>query len=188
MNVNCGRSFKDQVRGRKAKNFRDASAGVVEGGEESPVPLTAPGVGIRGIENGLDLFPREKFRQRAVESFHGHSQGMLNTVQRREIVMSRVLQERAHRRQTCVAAARRVFAFGFQIIQEGEDELRVQIGEQEMLGFPSMRLFGKGKQQAERVSISDNGPRAYGSVLLQMFCEEALEENGEGLSRYRLIH
>ena len=57
-----------------------------------------------------------------------------------------------------------------------------------MLGFPSMRLFGKGKQQAERVSISDNGPRAYGSVLLQMFCEEALEENGEGLSRYRLIH
>ena len=98
MNVNCGRPFKDQVLGGKAKRFRDACASVVEGGEESPVALTAPSAGIRGIENGLDLCAREKFRQRVVESFHGHSQGMLNTVQRREIVMSRVLQERAHRR------------------------------------------------------------------------------------------
>src|ERR1039457_6489562 len=102
--------------------------------------------------------------------------------------MSRILQERAHRRQACVAAARRVFAFGFQIIQEGEDELRVQIGEQELLWLSSERLFGKGEQQAERVSIGENGLRAYRSVLLQMFCEEALEENGEGLNRHRVIH
>src|ERR1700730_16613832 len=186
MNVNCGRSVKNQVADRNAKHFRDASTGVVEDGEESPVPLTAPSAGVWGIENALDLFPREKFGQRAGESFHGHSQGMLNAVELGEIVMSRVLQERAQCCQACVAAAHGVFAFGFQIIQEGQDELRVQIGEQEMLGISSKGLLGKSKQQAERVPVSNNGPWAYGSVLLQMLCEEALEKNGEG--RSRLIH
>jgi hypothetical protein len=57
-----------------------------------------------------------------------------------------------------------------------------------MLWFSSKHLFGKGEQQAESVSVSDHGPRAYGSVLLQMLCEEALDKNGEGRSCYRLIH
>jgi hypothetical protein len=57
-----------------------------------------------------------------------------------------------------------------------------------MLWFSSNRLFGKGEHQTESVSVSDHGPRAYGSVLLQMLCEEALEKNGEGRSSYRLIH
>jgi hypothetical protein len=174
MNVNCGSSVQYQVPDHKVKYFRDAGAGVIEGGEESPIPLPDPGVGVGGVEDSLDFFAREKLRQRTVESFHGHGQSMLNAVKCGEVVMSCVLQKGAQRCQTCVATAHRVLSLGFQMVQEGQDEVRVEIGEQEMLGLSSQRLFGKSKQQAKRVSISGNSSRAHRSMLLQMFYKESL--------------
>jgi hypothetical protein len=67
------------------------------------------------------LKPREEAQHRPLEALHRHRQRPLHGVQRRHIAAAGELQERAHRRQTKVAAAHRVVPRAFQVVEEGQD-------------------------------------------------------------------
>ena len=97
-------------------------------------------------------------------------------MKRGQVVMCRVLEKLSKCCKASVAAARAVLAIHFEVIEEGQNQLCVQVFECEVLRFCSEAAFRKDKQKSECVPVSGDGPEADAPMLLQVIDEEALQE------------
>jgi hypothetical protein len=118
-----------EVGDAQADRLRDPCAGVVERREEHLVAAAAPG---RQVERGLDggeLLARQKAQQRRVAALARDREDALDRRQVGRITAGRVVEEGSQRDEPRVAAANRVVAVALEVIEEGQDERRVEVRE-----------------------------------------------------------
>jgi hypothetical protein len=152
------------------------------------VSLPCPCGHVRRVENRLHLRAGEEAEHRPIEPLHRYGQRLLDDSQRRQVVMGRVLEERAQRSKPRIAATGSVLAITFEVIEEGQHELGVDVDEFHagwgLAGVPLSEL----QQETEGVAVCRDGAGAYGAVVGEMLGEEALDEHGEARCGRGLRH
>jgi hypothetical protein len=92
--------------------------------------------------------------------------------------LSGVAKQRADRRQPRVAGGGAVRALALEVVQEGRDELGVEIVEPDLAGGPCEPLRGEREQEPERVAVGGDRVRARLALALQALGEERLHRRG----------
>jgi hypothetical protein len=85
----------------------------------------------------------------------------------------------AHRGQSCIAAAHRVVAFGFEVGEEVEDQRRIEVAQSQLGRWFAPFSVRIAQQQPEGIAIGGDRPWAGILLLQQAFGEEALDQRGE---------
>jgi hypothetical protein len=134
MEPHAGAAVQDDIADTQTREFGDPGAGVVQCGEHDPIPLPAPSIGWRRIKERLDLIFGEKAEQGLVETLHRDREDALEAWEGGRIFQRRKMREGSNCREACISTANRVVALALQVIEEGQDERRVQVGQLETLG------------------------------------------------------
>jgi len=180
--------FQDYVLDANSNDFRDAPSGVVEHGEQCAVPLSGPVIWLWRVQDGFDLLPCKEPEHGSFEALHRDSQSLFDDRKSIDIVMGRVFQKGTKSCKASVSAAGRVVPLAFQMIQEGEQKVPIQIGESEFRRrFPCLPL-GKAEQKLKRVSVGRYRTRTERPMLLKMLDEEALQQRSERWGRWKSSH
>jgi hypothetical protein len=77
-----------------------------------------------------------------------------------EVAQCREAEQRVDRGQPGVAGADAVAAVVFQVVEEGADQRRVEVGDLERGGLPAGLAGCEGQQEPERVAVGRDGVRA----------------------------
>ena len=93
MEVDAGRSVKDDVPDAEAEDLRHPRSCVVEHGEQHPVPLSDPAPRIGGVKDGLHFRTGQEAEQRPVKPLHGDGQGPFDDLQGGYVMVCSVLEE-----------------------------------------------------------------------------------------------
>src|SRR5581483_8944089 len=97
----------------------------------------------------------------------------------RGLFQGNVAEEGVNRRQPSVSAARPVAPFLLQVIEEGDQEWGIDLGEPELRGFRLQPPLGELQEQAERVAVAGDGVRADAPLADQPTREKLLEQPGK---------
>jgi len=89
------------------------------------------------------------------------------------------LQERAQGRQARIAAAHGIVPLAFQMIEEGRDQLRCDVGQRHGGRRLAQARFGKVEEEHEAIAIDGDGLRTERPLLGQILGEVGLYECGE---------
>jgi hypothetical protein len=96
-------------------------------------------------------------------------------VQRRHVAPAGELQERTQRGQPQVAAANRVVSLALQMIQERQDQIRLDVDQLQLLGsLPS--LAGEVQEQHQGIAVAGHRARAERALRNQVLGEELLNQ------------
>ncbi len=178
-----GRDLEHHVTNLEVDGFRHACAGVVEQREQRLIALPSPCLAIGRGDDRLHLGSGQEPEHRLVMPLLRDGEASLDRRQGREIFVGGVLQERADRRQAGVAASYAALPLALEMIEKGEDQRGVEIGERELGRCLTGSRLRKLQEQPERVAVSRDRVRAHRSVLPQVLGEEALEQHREGRGR-----
>jgi hypothetical protein len=83
------------------------------------------------------------------------------------------------RRQAGVAGAGAVSPLALEVLEEGADQRRVEVGELELAGLLAGLRVGEAKQQPEAVAVGGDRLGAGVALAEQPFAEEGLQDRGE---------
>src|SRR3546814_10083146 len=109
--------------------------------------------------------PLERDRQRPVDRR-----------QRRKVVMRCIFKERPDRGETCVAASNTVASILLEMVQEGEQQRRVEIGQSDGAGRSTECCRRVVEEQAQGIPVCRYGLSADRTLLAEMIQKEALDE------------
>lgn len=117
-------------------------------------------------------------KHRSLEALHRNPEGALNDLQRRHVPVGSEFQKRPQCRQTGIAATHGIVSLAFQVVEEGHDQIRRDIGQcHRGRGLPKAGL-GKSEEQHERIAVGSDCLRTQGPVLRQLFGEVGTLESG----------
>jgi hypothetical protein len=145
------------VGGVQVADLLDAGGGVVERGEQDCVAQPAAG--------GLVWLGQEGFDLVAGEVTHVGGRGLLlldgddlgGLIEELWPLDRGVAGERLDDGESLVAGRRRVAAFGFEPVQEGEHPLPVEVCDPQLFGWGCLHVAEPGEQQFDRVPVGDDG-------------------------------
>ncbi|ESX63778.1 hypothetical protein X759_33615 [Mesorhizobium sp. LSHC420B00] len=96
-----------------------------------------------------------------------------------QVVVGGILKERAKCRQAGVVSMGAVAPLLLQVIEEAQDQLRIEVGQGRPGGRLSNRRLGEVKQQSEGIAVGGDGARTDGSLIAQMLDGKAFQQDGE---------
>ena len=141
------------------------------------VALPCPCGRVGRIEDRLHLLSGEEAEHRPIEPLHRHGQRLLDDAQGRQVVMGRVLEERAQRGKPRIATARAILALALEVIEEIQHELGVEVDELQAGWGLAGLLLGELQQETEGIAVGRDSARAHGAVVGEMLGEEALHKH-----------
>lgn len=107
------------------------------------------------------------------------SQYALSDGQRQRVPRGCVPVEGSQRGETSVAAADAVMPVALQVLEEREEDWRVQLGQRQRREWLLGMILHVTQQQTKCVAIAGDGARAGVALCEQVLAEEVLEELGE---------
>ena len=143
-----GRSIEKHVGDAQTGDLGDASARVVEHGEEDGVALSAPGGPVGSVDDRSALVAGQVAENGPVEALDGNREDALRDGQQGWLAQRGVPYEGPDGGETEVARARRIAAFGFKMVEEAEDHGRIKIREGQRRGGASGALCGVPEERA----------------------------------------
>jgi hypothetical protein len=102
--------------------------------------------------------------------------------------MRGVFQEGPQGRQPRVAATHGVLAIFLQMIEKGQNQLRVEVRHRDRGWDLTDRRFDKTQEEPEGIPIGGDGAGTDGSMLCQMLDEKSLKQSWKGRCRNRISH
>jgi len=97
-----------------------------------------------------------------------------------------MVEEGSDRRQPRIACPDAVSTAGLEVIQEGEDQVAVEVVDRQTTGRATEAGRGEDKQEPERMPIGHDGLRTGASLGHEAFAKEGLEQACE--RRGRCLH
>jgi hypothetical protein len=188
MEVDAGASLQDGIADTNAGELGDPGPGVVQRGEHDPIAVAAPPIRRWCVEDRLDLSFREKPEQRLIEPLHRDREYALDARQGGRIFECREVHERSDRRQARIATANGVLAIPLKVIEEGEDERRIDVLQIEVFRRLAGVLMRKLQQQAEAVAVGRYSLWAGVALRDQSFQEERLQDRREAAAGRGGLH
>ena len=89
------------------------------------------------------------------------------------------LEERTQCCETGIATAHAIVPLAFQMIEEGHDQVRRDVGQRHQRRRAAKARLGKAQEEHEGIPVSGNRLRAEGALLRQVLDEEGLYERGK---------
>ena len=108
---------------------------------------------IRRADHFHDFFARQIAEHRSLEALDRNAEGALDHLQRGHVAMHSELQERAQRRQAGITATHAVVPLAFQMIKEGHDQIRRNLGQSDRRRRPAKARLGKAQEEHEGVPV-----------------------------------
>jgi hypothetical protein len=179
--TNVTRRSKVEVRGRDGQGFADASAGVVEEDQQRVVAHAGSRPTI-GLSQDRSHVLRLKVLDGAAPGLlSAHGEDALVLRGSRHVVAQEVLDESAHGSQPAVAGSRGILPGRFEIVEEGQDALDVDVVEAQ--GGYGATTSQKEKEETQRVPVRAHRVGARAANAAQMIADVRLDESEELVSR-----
>lgn len=131
MQVHGGLAIKNDIAATDADDLRDACPRVVHETEQDSVALPSPCLIVRSVEDSPDLLSCQKPDQRTIGSLHRNGECLLYDPQSAEVMMTCVFEECSQPGKPRIPAPNAVATNLLQMIEEIEQQLRVQVGERD---------------------------------------------------------
>jgi len=110
------------------------------------------------------------------EALHRYAEGLFDARQRSEVVPPGELQERPQSGQAQIAAAHRVVAPPFQILEECQDQVWLEIRQAQFSRHLAQAFVREVQKQQHRIPIGRNRVGAHGALGEQIVGEKLLDQ------------
>ena len=121
------RAIEPKVACIDAERFGDAGAGSSEEQQQRPVPAATVCLLVRRVDEGVKFLPDEVVCDLGVRLLYRDGEDALRDAERRGVICGHVVEERPDRRQTRVACLDRVLPLLLKLVQEGENDVAVEM-------------------------------------------------------------
>ena len=176
--MDAGGTVENDVDHAHANDLGDPRAGVVEHGQQQMVALRRPA--FSGLpQHRNHLLPREISQHGPFEALHRHPQCPLDHMQRGYVTSAGELQERTQRGQSQVAAANPVMPLLLQIIEERQDQFRLDVDQLQAGRHLAQLMAGELQEQHYGVAVTGYRARTDRPLRDQILGEELLHQRGE---------
>ena len=143
------------------------------------VPPSAVGRAVAAGQDGVHFRPRQVVDLSSWWALAGNREDAGGQVEGLGRSQRREADEGADGGQTRIAGLNAVASILFEVIEERQDDGRIEVVERERVGLPLAVLIEKGEQQTEGVAIGVDGLGADGPLLHEMVGEERTEQRAE---------
>src|SRR5215471_9508405 len=147
--------------------------------KKGAIPTSQPGGKVGNREQGIDLFPVEKFDGPPYVALIGNRQDPLAMERMGGLLQGNELEERMDSCEARIPRARAVFAGAFQVVEEKTDKGRVKIFDAKLGGHFAESFFRKVQKQAEAIAISRDRMRTRLPLAKQAIGKEGLKKGGK---------
>jgi hypothetical protein len=160
--------------------FRYSGAGAAEEQQQRPIAAAARCPLIWRCNQRVQFFAREVMGHLRVRPLEWDSQDPMGDTERPRVVGSDVLEEGSHRRQPRIARLDLIRARGFQMIEEGENGVAIDMVDGEIAWFAPCSIGGEQHQHAKGVSIACDRCQRGIALPGHAMAEEGLQQRWKG--------
>lgn len=168
-----GRCIEARVADSQVDDFLAPRPSVVQHREQDRVAAPTAATAIRAGENRADVFGREIRHRAALVSTRRNREDALCLEDAGWVFRLQVAEEGMERGETLVARARRATAIALDVIEERDNERRVDGVQRDLLGSYAATIAEKSKEQREGVAVRSNGVGADVSLAGEIRGEKA---------------
>ena len=170
---------QDNVLASQAYQLGDAEAGLHGEQEQGPVAAPYPSGKVGSPQNGVDLFPVQKFDRPSFVAFGRHREDSLTKQRMGRFLESHVLKEGMNRRQADIAGASAILSAVLEMIEKITNEGHVQVLNREIRGCFTEPFFCKMKEQAEGIAITRDCIGTCSLLSEESIRKEGLKQGGK---------
>ena len=182
--MNMGSGSQHNVLAGQPNQLGNTKPGLDGEQKHCPIAAANPTGGIRGRQQGVDLFPIEEFDGSTLVTFSGHGEYSLAEQRMGGFLESHILKEGVNRCQADVPGASAILPASFKIIEKMSDEGHVQIIEREVGWRFTQPFFCKLKQETEGIAISRYGVGTRSTLPKEPIRKERLQKRGKAGRHY----
>jgi hypothetical protein len=164
------------VADSKTRDLRDAQAGLEGKGEQGVIASPYPGRPVGRCEQGVDLGSDEERHDPAGGALLGDGKDLGDERGVARFPIGGEAVKGADSGQPGVAAAHAVVPLVFKVLQEGSDQLGVQVDEVELTGLFASAGVGEAEQEPEGVAVRGDGVVAGPPLADEALGEERLQD------------
>jgi hypothetical protein len=168
-----------EVLAAQADEFGHPKAALEQREEQGVVAAAGPGCPVRGGQEGLGLTGGEERDDRLFEALAGDGEHALDDRRVGRLAHGGVPEQGVDRGEPGVAGPGAVSPSVLEVVEEGPDQRRVEVGELEPGGRRARSLLGEGEQEPERVPVGGDRVRAHLPLGEEPLGEERFQDRGK---------